>query len=179
MKITGKVRMVGFTSRLLGVLLIGIAVFGCMKDNDDSDGYDVEKQMEIDREIIVNYIADNDLDAAEINYGGYPSGVFYFNHEVADPEDTEKPISTSEVTVAYKGYLLDGTVFDSTPEGESITFVLSGLIGGWQIGIPIMSRGDKLTLIIPSPLGYGPYEAGSIPANSVLLFDIELINFTN
>jgi len=137
------------------------------------------KQMEIDREIIEDYIAENELDATEISFNDAPSGVFYFNHIIADPNDTEKPQSSSEITVAYKGYLLDGTVFDSTAEGNSVSFILNGLILGWQLGIPIMSKGDIISLIVPSPYGYGPYGGGSIPANSVLIFDINLINFTN
>ena len=178
MKVSGKMRMVGFGQRLLGVLFIAVVALSCMKE-DEQEEYDVLKQLEIDRKIIEDYIAENELDATEVFYNEAASGVFYFNHEIADPEDTEKPQSSSVVTVAYKGYLLDGTVFDSTAEGDSVSFILNGLIPGWQIGIPVMSKGDNISLIIPSPYGYGPYEAGSIPANSVLVFDINLINFTN
>ncbi|MCU4166625.1 FKBP-type peptidyl-prolyl cis-trans isomerase [Carboxylicivirga caseinilyticus] len=172
-------KKLGLIKRLLGVFLLAITAVSCIKENDVTETYDALKQLEIDEALIADYIADNGIDATEIIYNGTASGVYYYNHEIADESDTEKPNSTSEVTVAYKGYLLDGTVFDSTDEGESISFILSGLIVGWQIGIPVMSKGDKLTLIIPSPYGYGPYAAGAIPANSVLIFDIELIDFTN
>jgi FKBP-type peptidyl-prolyl cis-trans isomerase FkpA len=53
---------------------------------------------------------------------------------------------------------------------------LGQLIVGWQKGLPLISSGGKITLYIPPSLGYGSAAAGSIPANSILIFDIELIS---
>ncbi len=79
--------------------------------------------------------------------------------------------------VKYKGYLTDGTVFDQTTGSLSATFSLSGLIEGWQEGIPLLKKGGKGTFFLPSALGYGPSGAGSIPPNTVLIFEIELLDF--
>jgi FKBP-type peptidyl-prolyl cis-trans isomerase FkpA/FKBP-type peptidyl-prolyl cis-trans isomerase FklB len=50
------------------------------------------------------------------------------------------------------------------------------LIKGWQIGIPLMKKGGKATFYVPSELGYGGNDMGAIPPNSILIFDIELID---
>ena len=70
--------------------------------------------------------------------------------------------------------LTDGTVFDqSTSAGISF---LTNVILGWQEGIPMFSEGGTGKLLIPSPLGYGNRAVGNIPENSVLIFDVELID---
>lgn len=90
----------------------------------------------------------------------------------------EKPTLTDFVTIYYKGYLLDGFIFDQTEE-ETRTFPLNGLIAGWQIGIPYVGKGGKVKLIIPPHIGYGPQDNGDIPGNSVLVFEIELVDFSD
>lgn len=78
----------------------------------------------------------------------------------------------------YRGTLLDGTVFDeSYKRGAPFEFVLgSGMvIRGWEEGIPGMCVGEKRRLQIPPTMGYGSRRVGPIPANSVLIFDIELL----
>ncbi len=87
-------------------------------------------------------------------------------------------VAGATVTVHYTGWLEDGTVFDSSVErGQPVTFPLTGLIQGWQEGIPGMKVGGTRRLIIPPELAYG--ENGSpptIPGNAVLTFDIELLD---
>lgn len=90
---------------------------------------------------------------------------------------SEKPQISQNVTIFYKGYLLDGTVFDGTKDETPATFPLSGLIAGWQEGIPFFGKKGKGKLIIPPYLGYGSRESGPIPASSVLVFDIEVVDF--
>lgn len=78
----------------------------------------------------------------------------------------------------YRGALLDGTVFDeSYKRGEPFEFVLGAgmVIRGWEEGIPGMCVGEKRRLQIPPTMGYGSRRVGPIPANSVLVFDIELL----
>lgn len=86
----------------------------------------------------------------------------------------------SSITVKYTGKLTDGTVFDSTEKqgGAPATFTLAkgSLIDGWVQGIPGMKVGGKRHLVIPASLGYGAKANGSIPANSPLEFDIELVD---
>ena len=72
--------------------------------------------------------------------------------------------------------LITGTVFDQTAADKTFTYALTGLIKGWQIGIPLMKKGGKATFYVPSELGYGGNDMGVIPPNSILIFDIELID---
>lgn len=86
----------------------------------------------------------------------------------------------STITVKYTGMLADGTVFDSTDKhgGQPATFTLAKgqLIDGWVQGIPGMKVGGKRKLVIPPALGYGAAGNGSIPPNSTLTFEIELLD---
>jgi FKBP-type peptidyl-prolyl cis-trans isomerase FkpA len=89
----------------------------------------------------------------------------------------EHPSSNASVEVLYKGYFLDGRVFDQTSGNKTATFGLNQVIQGWQEAIPLLTRDGKGTFIMPSVLCYGSRGSGSIPPNSVLVFDIELIDF--
>ena len=82
------------------------------------------------------------------------------------------------VSVHYTGYLPDGTKFDSSVDrGEPIDFPLGQgrVIKGWDEGITLLNIGAKATLIIPPDLGYGSRAMGPIPANSILIFEVELV----
>lgn len=98
-------------------------------------------------------------------------------YEVVKAGEGEKPTAADTVTVHYTGTLTDGTKFDSSHDrGEPISFPLNGVIPGWTEGVQLMSPGAVYKFAIPSALGYGAREAGSIPANSILLFEVELIS---
>lgn len=126
----------------------------------------ISTQAKEDEKIITDYIAANNLNATATG-----SGLYY----VINSQGTgAQPNSASTVTVKYKGTLKDGTVFDQSVNG--FTFSLNSVIKGWQEGIPYFKKGGKGMLLIPSALGYGSQATGSIPANSVLIFDIELID---
>lgn len=101
-------------------------------------------------------------------------GLYY---EVLQEGTGAKPLATDEVTVHYKGSLVDGKVFDSSYDrGEPMELGLDRVIRGWQVGIPLMSVGSKYKFYIPSSLGYGERGAGGdIPPYSPLVFEIELI----
>ncbi|MGA1675460.1 MAG: FKBP-type peptidyl-prolyl cis-trans isomerase [Pseudomonadales bacterium] len=104
-----------------------------------------------------------------------PSGLQY---EVLTAKDGEKPAATDTVTTHYEGRLIDGTKFDSSYDrGEPATFPLDRVIPGWTEGLQLMSPGAKYRLYVPSELAYGSRGApGSIPPNSALVFDVELIS---
>ncbi|MBP9153076.1 MAG: FKBP-type peptidyl-prolyl cis-trans isomerase [Flavobacteriales bacterium] len=87
--------------------------------------------------------------------------------------------SGTTVAVHYTGYLLDGTVFDSSiSRGEPISFPIGvgRVIKGWDEGISLLKVGEKARLIIPAQLAYGDRATGSIPAGSTLIFDVELVS---
>ncbi len=88
----------------------------------------------------------------------------------------DKPSVTDVVVVHYEGRLLDGTVFDSSiARDEPAEFALNQVIPGWTEGLQLIRAGGKARLTIPSDLAYGPGGVRSIPPNSVLVFEVELI----
>ena len=102
-----------------------------------------------------------------------PSGLQY---EVLTAAEGEKPSVSDRVTTHYRGTLIDGTQFDSSYDrGEPATFPLNGVIAGWTEALQLMSPGAKWRLYIPPELAYGERAQGPIPANSTLIFDVELL----
>lgn len=92
------------------------------------------------------------------------------------PAGGKSPTLTDSVTVHYRGTLTDGTVFDSSYDrGQPATFGVNQVIPGWTEALQLMKPGDEFALYIPSHLGYGPQAMGTIPANSDLLFQVQLL----
>lgn len=86
------------------------------------------------------------------------------------------PTASSNVTVHYEGKTLNGNIFDSSiKRGQPITFPLNQVIPGWTEGLQLLKEGGKMELYIPARLAYGAEEKPGIPANSTLIFDVELI----
>jgi FKBP-type peptidyl-prolyl cis-trans isomerase FkpA/FKBP-type peptidyl-prolyl cis-trans isomerase FklB len=86
------------------------------------------------------------------------------------------PKSTDQVVVHYKGTLIDGTEFDSSyARKEPARFPVTGVIPGWVEALQMMKPGAKWELVIPSNLAYGDRGNPRIPANSVLIFEVELL----
>ena len=136
-------------------------------------------QKGIDAKTIDKYIADNNLgDKIQRT----DSGLAYV---VQDPGSGGTPKPGDVVKVNYTGKLLDGTIFDSNinnPQtgGQPIDFQVGvgQVIPGWEEGIMSMKKGEKRMMIIPSGLAYGIEGNQGIPPNSVLLFDVELVDFS-
>jgi len=125
-----------------------------------------------DEDIIQDYIAKNNIPAIR-----HSSGIYYLITDSLDTIQTEVPTLKSTVSVIYKGYFIDGKVFDKTKDGDTSVFTLNYLIEGWKNGIQLMHKGDKAQFFIPSALGYGDKDYYTIPKNSVLIFDLELVDF--
>lgn len=88
----------------------------------------------------------------------------------------DAPQATDTVRVHYEGRLISGDVFDSSYQrGEPVSFPLNGVIPGWSEGVQLMTPGAKYEFTIPAALAYGPSGTGPIPPNSVLVFDVELL----
>ena len=136
------------------------AISSCKKEDDGPD------QGAIDDAIIEQYVVDHQLD------GKYTiNGLYYV---IEEDGDGNFPYSSAIIKVSYKGYFLDGEIFE---EGHLSATPLNGLILGWQDGIRRIDRGGRIKLIIPSRLAYGDQANGNIPANSVLVFNITLHDF--
>lgn len=102
-----------------------------------------------------------------------PTGIQY---EVLTEGKGKSPKATDTVKVHYRGTLIDGTEFDSSiKRNEPAEFPLNGVIRGWTEGLQLMKVGSKYKFYIPSDLAYGEMGRPSIPANSVLIFEVELL----
>ncbi|MBM3513516.1 MAG: FKBP-type peptidyl-prolyl cis-trans isomerase [Alphaproteobacteria bacterium] len=118
------------------------------------------------------FLAEN---AKKPGWKSTPSGLQYNVLKAGDGK-TPRPAPGSEVTVHYEGKLITGKLFDSSYErNEPATFPLSGVIFGWQEGVPLMRVGEVFEFAIPANLGYGDRALPSIPAQSVLMFKVELL----
>ena len=103
-----------------------------------------------------------------------PSGLQY---QVLKEGNGKKPSAKDSVKCHYEGFLIDGTVFDSSVQrGEPAVFGLQQVIAGWTEGLQLMQEGAKYRFFIPYRLAYGEGGAGgSIPPYAALIFDVELI----
>lgn len=119
---------------------------------------------------IDEYLSENNLDAQVTE-----SGLRYI---ITKEADGPKPEAGDQVVVHYRGAFLDDREFDSSYERGPFEFTLGQgrVIKGWDEGIALLNTGSKATFIIPSALGYGERGAGgSIPPNTILKFDVELL----
>lgn len=145
------------------MLFLVVGAFSSCKKED----YNPEQQLTIDDSLIKDFIAKNSIIAIK-----HSSGIYY---QTLTPETGNVNYTGStKVTVNYEGRLLNGSVFDKST--TAATFALGNLITGWQIGIPLVKKGGKIRLLVPSTLAYMNQARVGIPKNSVLDFTVELIN---
>lgn len=150
-------------------LAMVFAISGC----DQDEVFNAEEQLEIDVRLIDEYLANNSLTAqvdedTQLRY-------------IISTEGTGEDAQFGEsVEVHYTGYLLDGTEFDSSIGRGSFTFVVGrgDVIQGWDVGFQKLSKGAEATLLIPSGLAYGNSRgpAGDLPPNSILIFDVSVLD---
>jgi FKBP-type peptidyl-prolyl cis-trans isomerase FkpA len=157
--------------------VITIVFVACKKD-------DKVDQAAKDKEIITNYISDHHITGVNDTTGG----LYY---KITKEGYGGHPNDNSYIEVSYTGYLADSakTIFDVTYPGLTRKMYLNKMIDGWRIGIPLLQKGGIGTFFIPSELAYGNYIrtftyiennkeiTDSIPKNSVLIFDVNLIDF--
>ena len=102
-----------------------------------------------------------------------PSGLQY---KVIKEGTGNTPVATDKVKTHYRGTLIDGKEFDSSyKRGTPAEFPVTGVIKGWVEALQLMKEGGKWELYIPSDLAYGPRARPGLPANSTLVFEIELL----
>lgn len=121
--------------------------------------------------MIVDYLNTNNISAVK-----HTSGMYY---KIEQQGTGESPNNCSSININYTGHLANGNKFD---EGNNVAFALGSLIDGWKKGLPLIQKGGKIKLYIPPSLGYGSSDikdmngAIVIPANSMLIFEITLLN---
>lgn len=157
-------RSLTFSIKIIILLFLSFTSVQCGTD-------DPERIAEKDREKILDYISENNLE----NVIEHESGLFYIIER--EGNGNRFPGDNSDVKVSYEGYYLeDKQMFDQ----NSGTYInLGSMIRGWQIGIPMMSNGARAILLIPSGLGYGQYPPYGIRRNACLVFEVELIDILN
>lgn len=105
----------------------------------------------------------------------HSSGIYY---QIIDPGTGTTTLTlNSKIYITYTGLLLNGNQFDEETDFSKTGWKLGSLIEGWGIGLPLIKKGGRIKLIIPSSLAYGCNGSGEkIPPDSVLFFDISLID---
>lgn len=149
----------------LSLLLVGTAFSfsSCIKD-----GICKDKTPSSEEGTILNYASTHGITAT-----AHSSGIYY---QIITQGTGPAPTATSLVKVNYKGRLMNDQIFDQTTTDPAGPYTLNSLIKGWQIGLPLINEGGNIRLIIPSSLGYGCKGYGPVPSNSVLYFEIDLVD---
>lgn len=161
-------------SGLLQALFLFLALGALASCEEEYTPFDPVKQRETDEKLIQEYLKANNVDMSAVTKTN--SGLYYQPLEAGTGPKVE---SGDNVEVKYKGYLLNGTEFDSNYDKPNPFEFMVGaqqVIAGWDEGLQLMHEGEKARLYIPSRLGYGQRPAGSIPSNSVLIFDVQVVD---
>ena len=147
----------------IAYIFVFCLLVSCNKEKEKKQEEDFVAKNDIE---IKEYIKTHNLTAEKSSTGLY--------YVVTELGNGEHPVATSSVTVAYKGYYKDGSVFDKSSD-DGITFNLQQVIKGWTEGITYFKEGGNGILLVPSHLGYGSNNYNGIPGGSVLIFDIKLL----
>ena len=151
------------------LLLFLFAVIGLFSSCDD--GFIELQSQTLSQEMIEEYIAANNLT-------GFIKTDTGLNYKITEEgEGTDMPTISSTVDAHYVGYLLNGDVFDTTEGSDPLRISLQSVVAGWTEGFQLLKKSGKATFIIPPHLGYGTQDRGTIPPNSVLIFEVELLGF--
>lgn len=145
----------------VGSILVLLGLGSCLKDEDF---FDAREQLRDEQIRIDAFLLQEGLTAKQ-------DTVYGLKYVVLSEGDSIHPVDSSVLMVSYEGRLLSGGVFD---DGDSVDFKLSNTIPGWRILMPYIKEGGSAKLFIPSGYAYGSTGVNSIPANSTLVFDVEL-----
>lgn len=147
-------------------LLIVTVISSCKRDS----GISFEEQLASDEIRIKEFIVKNNIPAIR-----HESGLYY---QIIEPgTGTFVYSGNTVITAKYALRLING---NTVPQpADPIQFSLGGVILGWQLGIPLIQKGGKIRLIVPSGYAYGSEAKSGIPTNSILDFDIELVDARN
>ncbi len=157
-------------SWIVSIFLGIIAVSSCAKQNTGCQSVAPATEKKI---------MDSFCVANNINYIEHSSGLMY---QIINPGSGFPISQNSIIYVAYTGKLLDNTVFETfdartEPDPSKKAFYMNGIIDGWKIGVPLIKKGGRILLVIPSAYAYGCIGGGTkIPPNSPLYFDITLVD---
>jgi FKBP-type peptidyl-prolyl cis-trans isomerase len=155
-------------SALLAVFAATLVLSGCGQKKETSTpmSYDLSAASN------ARYLADNKVkDGVTTTADGLQYRV------IKSGNGTRVTSGADKVTVMYKGWTIDGKVFDQTQAGQTATFPAGALIPGWVEALRLMRAGDEWQLVIPSDLGYGEQGAGAdIGPNQTLVFDMTLVS---
>ena len=148
------------------MIALSLALFACDGDNV----FNEEEQLRNDIALIESYLSENNINAFAFENG--------LHIAVETQGSGNSPGFGNTVICHYRGYLLDGTEFDSSEGRGPFDFVIGreDVIQGWTLGFQQMNKGTRATLFIPSGLAYGNTRRPGIPPNSVLIFDVNLID---
>jgi FKBP-type peptidyl-prolyl cis-trans isomerase FkpA len=164
-----KTNLMNSMKKILLIAAIAVSLLGCMKGNNESTcTYDECAVKAPDAEIqeVKDYLTANGISATQ-----HCSGLFY---AITQEGAGVKPTPCNYIVFNYEGKLTDGSVFQKTNSPAGL--YLSQLITGFKNGIPFIKKGGKITLYIPPTLGYGNNPQPNIPPNSILIFDVELLD---
>lgn len=122
-----------------------------------------------------NAVAGAEFQAENAQREGVTTTESGLQYEVLRAGAGASPTPEGSVLVHYRGTLIDGTEFDSSYDGDPVTFQTSRLITGFTEALLLMQEGAHYRIVIPSEIAYGPGGSGSIPPNATLIFEIELL----
>ena len=153
--------------RYVLLVFVGSIVFSSCLKKDSGCNYGADNQVAplSEQTALKAY-----LDSAGIAVTKSPQGFYY---QIINSGIGTMPSQCSQITVAYKGWLTSGTVFD---QSTHTILTLGSLIDGWREGVPLIRKGGEIKLYLPPSLAYGSTSTPAIEANSILIFDISLID---
>ena len=155
----------------IGIFILAIALTSCLPEvGNHVQTYEEEMQL------LNAYITGLETEGENVDTTAL--GVYYL---VLEESEGDYPQTGDTITISYRGYLMDGQLFDNSAynfEDGEWTFVLgeTQTIAGWEDGMRVVNEGAKVQLMITSDLGYGENGYGSVPPNNTLIFVIEMID---